>query len=92
LHLSACSREYKLSGRGKDPKSLGLIEARANIVVEKTINLEAMGHPIYSLKEGYLEYRSWLRTMRRHSPTPVDSMARSMGLVLAVDSRPSDFC
>jgi hypothetical protein len=34
LHLSACSREYKLTGRGKDPKSLGLIEASANIVVE----------------------------------------------------------
>jgi hypothetical protein len=35
LHLCACSREYKLSGRGKDPKSLGLIEASANIVMEE---------------------------------------------------------
>jgi hypothetical protein len=37
LHLSACSMEYKLSGREKDPKSLGLIEASANIVVEKIV-------------------------------------------------------
>jgi hypothetical protein len=32
-YLSACSREYKLVGRGKDPKSLRLIEASANIEV-----------------------------------------------------------
>jgi hypothetical protein len=37
LHLSACSREYKLSGRGIDPESLGLIEASGNIVVEEKI-------------------------------------------------------
>jgi hypothetical protein len=35
LHLSAYSREYKLSEREKDPKSLWLIEASANIVVEE---------------------------------------------------------
>jgi hypothetical protein len=35
LHISAWSREYKLSGIEKDPKSLGLIEASANIVVEE---------------------------------------------------------
>jgi hypothetical protein len=35
LHLSACNREYKLIGRGKDPKSLGLIEAGAYITVEE---------------------------------------------------------
>ena len=37
MHLSACIREYKLIERGKDPKSLGLIEASANIVVEVRI-------------------------------------------------------
>ena len=38
MHLSAYSREYKLSEREKDPKSLWLIEASANIVVEvKTV-------------------------------------------------------
>jgi hypothetical protein len=35
LHLSACSREYKTSGRGKDPKSVELIETSANTVVEE---------------------------------------------------------
>jgi hypothetical protein len=35
LHLSAYSSEYKLTGRGKDPKSLGLIETNVNIVVEE---------------------------------------------------------
>jgi hypothetical protein len=34
MHLSACSREYKLVGRGKDPMSLGLIEASATITAE----------------------------------------------------------
>jgi hypothetical protein len=52
LHLSVCNREYKLIGRGEDPKSLGLIEASANIVVEvRTMKcspclLEAMNYPI----------------------------------------------
>jgi hypothetical protein len=35
LHLNACSREYKMSRRGKNPRSLGLIEASANIMVEE---------------------------------------------------------
>jgi hypothetical protein len=101
LHLSACSREYKLSGRGKDPKSLGLIEASANIVVEeKTVKCspclpEAVDCPIYSLKEDCQEYHSWPRTVRRCSRAPVDSMARSMGFVLVVDFclvETPDFC
>jgi hypothetical protein len=58
LHLSACSREYKLIRRGKDPKSLRLIEASANVVVEvKTVKcsptpLKPWTVHIYSLKEG----------------------------------------
>jgi hypothetical protein len=37
VHLSACSREYKLIERGKDPKSLWLIEASVNVMVEVKI-------------------------------------------------------
>jgi hypothetical protein len=57
LHLSVCSREYKLIERGEDPKSLRLIEATANIVVEvRTVKcspclLEAVDCPIYSLNK-----------------------------------------
>ena len=57
IHLSAYSREYKLVGRGKDPKSLRLVEASANIAVEeKTVKcspllLEALDVPIYIFKE-----------------------------------------
>jgi hypothetical protein len=56
LHLSAYSREYKLNERGKDPKSLRLIEASANIVGGENHEVfaclpEVVGYPIYSLKE-----------------------------------------
>jgi hypothetical protein len=43
---------------------------------------EAIGCPIYSLKEGYQEYRSWLHTVRRCCRAPVDGMARGMVLYL----------
>jgi hypothetical protein len=52
-HLSACSRVYKLSGRGKDPKSLRMIEANANtkwrrkLVKCSPAPPEAVGYPIY---------------------------------------------
>jgi hypothetical protein len=55
------------SGEGKDPKSLGLIEASANIVVKvKTMKSlsafpKAMDASIYSLKEGLQERRSLSR-------------------------------
>jgi hypothetical protein len=55
LHLSACSRENKLVGREKDPKSLKLIEASVNIAVEvKTVKCspplpEALDVSIYSI-------------------------------------------
>jgi hypothetical protein len=53
---------------------------------------EAMGCPIYSLKEDFQEYQSWPRMVRRCGRPLVDGMARSMGLVLAVDLCPLDFC
>jgi hypothetical protein len=34
LHLSACSRGYKLARRGRGSQVPGVIEASANIVVE----------------------------------------------------------
>jgi hypothetical protein len=43
---------------------------------------EAVGCPIYSLKEDYQEYRSWPRMVRRRNRAPVDGMARSMVLYL----------
>jgi hypothetical protein len=58
MHLSACSREYKLVGRGKDTKSLGLIVPSVNITMEeKTVKcsprfLETLDVPIYSPKKG----------------------------------------
>jgi hypothetical protein len=87
LHLSAAySREYKLVERGKDPKSLGLIEASVNIVVEeKTVKClpplpEVLDVSIYSLKESLQVCRGLSRTVRRHGRAPVAGMA----LVLVV--------
>jgi hypothetical protein len=56
---------------------------------------EAVDSPIYSLKEGCQECRSWPRTVRRRGRAPVDGMACGIGLVLAVDLCPveaSDSC
>jgi hypothetical protein len=57
LHLSACSREYKLVGRGKDPKSLGWLKQvpisswRWKLWSVRPLP-EALDVSIYSLKEG----------------------------------------
>jgi hypothetical protein len=43
---------------------------------------EVVGYPIYSLRRGYPEYWSWLRTVKRCRHTPVDDMFWSMVLYL----------
>lgn len=63
------------SGEGKDPKSLGLIEASANIIVEvKTMKCspqpEALDVSIYSLKEGLQERRGLSRMGEEAWPSP----------------------
>jgi hypothetical protein len=90
LHLSTYSREYKLVGRGKDLKSLGLIKASANTTVEvKTVECsplpEAMETSIYRLKESLQACQGLLRTERRHGRAPVVGMDCGMALVLVVD-------
>jgi hypothetical protein len=97
LHVSACSREYKLVGRGKGSQILGLIEASANIHVEsKTVNCsssfsEALGTSIYSIKEGYQERWACPIWERRYVWAPVACMVVGMVLVLVVDlSRKGD--
>jgi hypothetical protein len=87
LHLSAYSREYKLVGRGKDPKSLGLIEASANIIMKvKTMKCspalsEALDVSIYSLKEDLQEHWGLSHMGEEVWSSPVAGMA----LVLTVD-------
>jgi hypothetical protein len=100
LHLSACSREYKLIGRGKDPKSLRLIEASANVVVEvKTVKCSSVpwscGLPLFIASRRAARSPGVAAYSEEWSRAPVDGMAWSMGLVLAVDLCPMeipDFC
>jgi hypothetical protein len=65
-----------LAGEGKDPKSLGLIEASTNIVVEakpvkcSPILTEAQDSSIYSLEEGCQERRGLSHMGEEACPSP----------------------
>jgi hypothetical protein len=83
LAPNACSRVYKHSGRGKDPKSQEMTEASANTewrrrLVKYSPAWEAIDCPIYMLKGCFLEDGSRLHTVRKVSFVP----CRRYGLVL----------
>jgi hypothetical protein len=81
--------EYKLVGRGTDPKSLGLNEASANIIVEvKTMKcLSPAWSPecLYLLPEGLQERQGFSRMDRRCGRDLIAGMAFGMALALVVD-------